>query len=134
MIRLLEQQYSTRKKSEVLDVYEEIFTNPAKYENLESILPVIEAVLTMSLSSVGNERAGRTLAQTLTSERSSQKADIVDAQLHISINGCQLHDLDVKYYTTRWLNHHYAATKVRGSQSSSVIGRLSKQKSKLKIY
>lgn len=134
LIRLLEQQYSARKMSEVLDVYEEIFTNPAKYDKLESILRVIEAILTMSLSSVGNERAGRTLAQTLTSERSSQKADIVDAQLRISINGCQLHDLDVKHYTKRWLNNHHAATKVRGTQPSSVIERLSKLKSKLNIY
>lgn len=134
LIRLLETQYSTKKNSEVLDVYEDIFTNPAKYEGLESILRVVEAILSMSLSSVGNERAGRTLAQTLTSERSAQKADIVDAQLRISINGCQLHDLDVKYYSKLWLTDHYAATKVRGSKPSSVLQRKSKEKSKLNIY
>lgn len=135
LFRILKELFATRKTSEVLDVYEEIFTNPGLCAGLESILKVIESILTMSLSSVGNERAGRTLTQTLTSERLSWKSDIVDAQLRIGTNECRLHDLDVKIFTKKWLNDgHRAATQKCGTKPSSVLERMKAESLKLNIY
>ena len=132
--RLFVRHFADSEARDVLDIYEKIWTTPSLYKGLPNILRCVESVQTMSQASVCNERQGRTLLQTLTTERTNQAEDIVDAQLRIAINGCKLHDLNVDFFVKRWFQSGYRKATTNKEHQSSVLKRLHEQKSKFSIF